>query len=88
MLGQLDLAGKTVLADAAHTNVATAQQILYEQGAEYVLSVKGNQPTLQKTLADLFTQRAFPLDRVRARKSSGRRTTAGGWRSAVWIASK
>jgi predicted transposase YbfD/YdcC len=59
VLRQLDLAGKTVLADALHTNVETAQQILYEQGGDYVMTVKGNQPTLRKTLEDLFTQRAF-----------------------------
>jgi predicted transposase YbfD/YdcC len=59
VLGPLDLTGKTVLADALHTNVETAQQILYQQGGDYVMTVKGNQPTLRKTLEDLFTQRAF-----------------------------
>jgi len=80
VLGQLDLAGKTVLADALHTNVATAQQILYEQGAEYVLSVKGNQPTLQKTLADLFTQRAFSpsTEFAHANHPAGEQLRAGG----------
>ena len=66
VLGHLDLAGKTVLADAWHTNVATAQQILYEQGGDYVLTVKGNQPTLHKTLETLFTQRAFSPSPKRA----------------------
>lgn len=59
VLRQLDLVGKTTLTDAAHTNVETAQQILYEQGGDYLMTVKGNQPTLQKTLEDLFAQRAF-----------------------------
>jgi len=59
VLGQLDLTGRTVLVDALHTNVATAQQILYEQGGDFLMTVKGNQPTLRKTLADLFTERAF-----------------------------
>lgn len=59
VLGKLDLAGKTVLVDALHTNVETARQILYEQGGDYVMTVKGNQPALQKTLADLFAPKAF-----------------------------
>lgn len=59
VLGQLDLTGKTVLVDALHTNVQTAQQILYQQGGDFVMTVKGNQPTLQKTLASLFAPQAF-----------------------------
>jgi len=59
VLGRLDLAGKLVLADALHTTTETAQQILYEQGADYLLTVKGNQPTLQATLQNLFVPQAF-----------------------------
>lgn len=80
VLRQLDLTGKTVLADALHTNVATAQQILYEQGADYVMTVKGNQPTLRKTLADLFTQRAFSPSTqcAHANHPAGEQLRAGG----------
>ncbi len=59
LLRQQDLLGKIVLADALHTQVETAQQILYEQGGEYLLTVKGNQLTVQKTLESLFTKQAF-----------------------------
>lgn len=59
VLGKLDLAGKTVVADALHTNRQTAQQILYEQGGDYLLTVKGNQPDLQKTLNELFVKNSF-----------------------------
>lgn len=59
VLEQMDLVGKTVLVDALHTNVQTAQQILYQQGGDYVMTVKGNQPTLRKTLEDLFAKQAF-----------------------------
>jgi predicted transposase YbfD/YdcC len=41
--------GKIVLADAAHTQVATAKQILYEQGGDYLLTVKKNQKGLFET---------------------------------------
>lgn len=54
LLGRLDLVGKIVLADAMHTQVASAQQTLYEQGGDYLLTVKANQPTLQATLQHLF----------------------------------
>jgi hypothetical protein len=69
VLKTLDLCGKTVIADALHTNRATARQILYEQGGDYLLTVKGNQPDLQKTLDGLFTQHAF--------SPSGQRAQAG-----------
>jgi hypothetical protein len=59
LLGRLELSGKIVLADALHTQVQTAQQILFDQGANYLLTVKANQPTLQTTLQSLFEQQAF-----------------------------
>lgn len=60
LLGQLEMGGKIVLADALHTQVETAQVILYEKGADYLMSVKGNQPTLHITLQDLFDKQVFP----------------------------
>lgn len=57
--GQLDLAGQTVLAEAWDPNATTAQQILYPQGGDYRMTVNGHPPTLQKTLAGRFTERAF-----------------------------
>lgn len=59
VLERLDLAAKIVLADALHTQVETAQQILFEQGGDFLLTVKANQPTLQGTLQNLFEQQAF-----------------------------
>jgi hypothetical protein len=59
VLKTLDLTGKIVIADALHTNTATSQQVLYEQGGDYLLTVKGNQPELQKTLNGLFEKQAF-----------------------------
>ena len=60
LLGRLDLGGKIVLTDALHTQVETGQLILYEKGANYLMTVKGNQPTLQSTLQDLFDKQVFP----------------------------
>ena len=59
LLGRLDLTNKIVLADALHTQIQTAQQILFDQGGDYLLTVKGNQPTLQRTLQALFEPQAF-----------------------------
>ena len=43
--------GRCVIADALHTQRATAQHIL-DCGLHYILTVKGNQPTLQEQLRD------------------------------------
>ena len=59
LLHELDLLGKITVADALHTQVETAQQILHQQGGDYLLTVKGNQLTVQKTLESLFTKQAF-----------------------------
>jgi len=59
LLRSQDLVGKIVLGDALHTQDETAQQILHEQGGDYLLTVKANQWTVQKTLESLFAQQAF-----------------------------
>ena len=59
ILAEQDLVGKIVLTDALHTNQETAQQILFEGGGDYLMTVKGNQPTLHKTLETLFTEQRF-----------------------------
>jgi len=59
LLEQLDLEGKIVLTDALHTQVKTARQILYQQGGDYLLTVKANQPETHKTLENLFSQQDF-----------------------------
>jgi hypothetical protein len=59
VLRRLDLVGKIVLSDALHTQVETGQQILFEQGGDYLMTVKANQPTLQATLQNLFEKQAL-----------------------------
>jgi Domain of unknown function (DUF4338)/DDE_Tnp_1-associated len=59
LLPRLDLAGKTVLADAAHTQVETTRQILFEGGGDYLLTAKGNQKELVKTLETLLAEQRF-----------------------------
>ncbi len=58
-LAKLDLVDKIVLSDAAHTQVAHAHQILYEQGGDYLMTVKKNQKDLFETLETLFAPQRF-----------------------------
>lgn len=58
-LAKMDLEEKLTVADALHTQDLTAQQILYEQGGDYLLSVKANQKELCQTLAELLQRQSF-----------------------------
>lgn len=49
----------TGLADALHTQVETVQQVLFEGGGDYLLTVKANQKELVQTLATLLTPGKF-----------------------------
>jgi len=72
LLTKLEVTGKRVLADALHTQTETVQQILYEGGGDYLLTVKGNQKALVETLAGLLTEQSFPPS---ARERGRSRTT-------------
>lgn len=77
LLKTLDLANKVVLSDALHTQVETGQQILFEQGGDFLLTVKGNQPTLQGTLQDLFAKQVFSPTELSAAASAQTRAQSG-----------
>ena len=59
LLKKVDVVGKTVVADALHTQWETAQQILFEHGGDFVFTVKENQKTLHTTVAGLLTEQPF-----------------------------
>jgi hypothetical protein len=59
LLGGQDLLGKILVADAMHTQDETAKQILFEGGGDYLLTVKGNQSTLETDLKKLFEKQSF-----------------------------
>jgi hypothetical protein len=59
LLAEQDLLDKILIADAMHTQDETGQQILFEKGADYLLTVKGNQSTLQTNLEKLFEKKSF-----------------------------
>jgi len=59
LLSKVSVQNKTTLADALHTQLETAQQILFEGGGDYALTVKANQKQLVQTLATLLTPGKF-----------------------------
>lgn len=60
LLERTDLEGCLVETDALNTQDETVQKILYEKGADYVVSIKDNQPTLATTAQTLLPQGVPP----------------------------
>jgi predicted transposase YbfD/YdcC len=54
MLNQLDIEGAVVTADALHTQKETARYLVEDKKADYVLTVKDNQPTMREDIEALF----------------------------------
>jgi predicted transposase YbfD/YdcC len=59
LLAALPLDDVVVTADALHTQRDTARFLVSEKGADYLLVVKDNQPTLHQKLQRLLPQSAF-----------------------------
>jgi hypothetical protein len=59
LLKKIDVVGKTVVADALHTQQDTARQILFEGGGDYVFTVKDNQKNLHENLGRLLKEQPF-----------------------------
>jgi len=50
---RLDLDGRQVSLDALHTQTQTARELVLEHGADYLLTVKDNQPTVRQNIEKL-----------------------------------
>ena len=50
---KLDLDGRKVSLDALHTQTQTARELVLEHGADFLLTVKDNQPTLRAKIEKL-----------------------------------
>jgi hypothetical protein len=59
LLEALPLEGAIVTADAMHTQESTARYLVEEKKADYLFTVKDNQPTLKQDIADLHLE-SFP----------------------------
>lgn len=55
----MNLHERLVLTDALHTNAETARQIHFEQGGDYLLTVKRNQKELHQKLEKLLEKQPF-----------------------------
>jgi Druantia protein DruA/DDE_Tnp_1-associated len=52
---RLDLEGRLVSLDALHTQAESARALVLEHGADYLLTVKDNQPTVHRNIEKLVT---------------------------------
>jgi hypothetical protein len=59
LLEPLPLDGAVVTADAMHTQESTARYLVEKKKADYLFTVKDNQPTLKQDIADLHLE-SFP----------------------------
>lgn len=57
---RLDLDGRRVSLDALHTQTQTARELVLEHGADYLLTVKDNQPTVRQNIEKMLA--APPVD--------------------------
>ena len=53
LFARLDLEGRLVSLDALHTQDETARALVLEHGADYLLTVKDNQPTVHRNIEKL-----------------------------------
>ena len=64
LLEQLDLEGAIITTDAMGTQTAIAQQI-QDSGADYILTLKANHPTLTEDARDWFKQHQHEADETK-----------------------
>ena len=55
LFNRLELVERLVSLDALHTQDETARALVLEHGADYLLTVKGNQPTVREKIQRLLT---------------------------------
>jgi predicted transposase YbfD/YdcC len=79
---KMDLAGVCVTGDAAHTTKANCRQLPQNNGADYVLCIKGNQPTAKAKAQQLLPGDSSPLFVV-TEKGHGRIETRSVWHCLV-----
>ena len=84
MLKPLDLDRVVVTADAMHTQTGTAQWIR-DQGGHYLLTVKGNQKTLRKTLKALPWKSVPSVSSVDTGHGRRVRRTAKAIEAPAWV---
>jgi hypothetical protein len=84
LIGRLDLDGCLVGLDALHTQLDTARELVQDCGADYLLTVKGNQQGLRRTLSTLLTPPrggGFSPSTTRGNNGSHRGTQSQSYRN-------
>lgn len=71
---KLDLDGRKVSLDALHTQDQTARALVLDHGADYLLTVKDNQPTLKKNIEKLLEQPPTVFSPLASQSQSGGQT--------------
>ena len=71
LLARTQLAGRLISLDAMHTQHETSAQVVVDSGADYLLTLKDNQPTLLKTAQTLVKGDFFPSGPDQQRAVSG-----------------
>jgi hypothetical protein len=71
LLARIPITGRLVSLDAMHTQHQTAGQIVIEAGADYLLTLKDNQPILLETAQTLVPSAFFPSGPGGAQKTHG-----------------
>ncbi|MCW2890739.1 MAG: transposase family protein [Actinomycetia bacterium] len=85
LLDPVDLTGAVVTADAVHAARETAAYIAGERGADYLLTVKGNTPRLQRAIYDKIQAEcdAAVPDHAGTDRSHGRIVRRSLWAAAA-----
>lgn len=60
LLSKTEFTGSLIALDSLHTQHQTVHQILYDHGADYLLPIKDNQPTILKTAKTLLPESFSP----------------------------
>jgi hypothetical protein len=69
LLGRLELDGVIALMDALHTQVKTAHTVVQEGGGDFVLVVKGNQPSLLQQAQHFLPEDFSPSTPARRKRA-------------------
>lgn len=78
LIEKLDLQGTVLTADALLTQRKFAAHLVEVKGAEYVFTVKGNQPTLLQDLQDMEFKKKLPTIRPSTRRTEESNGEASG----------
>jgi hypothetical protein len=68
LLSELNIEGAVVTADSLHTQKGTARHLVEDKKADYVLTVKENQPTMRKDIEDQFEFEREEAERLQRAK--------------------